>query len=120
MCVGCCVCVGVLCLDTCVAVVMLLMTAMNAVMHWGAANNNLPLVYWGGHAMSLMIVLFISVIGGRVMPMFTANGTMTARVPAIEWLEKAVLGSTWLLLMLFMLRLDEKTPALFFRYPNDG
>lgn len=93
------------------SVVMLFMTAMNAVMHYGNHINDMGLVHWGGHAVSLMIILFISVIGGRVMPMFTANGTMTARVPNLEWLDKGVLGSTWLLVALFITTLDNRLPG---------
>lgn len=93
------------------SVVMLIMTAMNGLMHWGNHVADQSIVYWGGHAMSLMIVLFITVIGGRVMPMFTANGSGTPRTPNIEWLGKAVLGSTWLFVMLFITTLDSKLPA---------
>ena len=94
------------------SVVMLFMTAMNGLMHYGNAHDDMGLVLWGGHAVSLMMILFISVIGGRVMPMFTANGTMTARVPNIEWLDKAVLGSTWLLVALFITTLDRQLPGV--------
>lgn len=93
------------------SVVMLLMTAMNAVMHWGNHTNNLGIIYWGGHSMSLMVVLLITVIGGRVMPMFTANGSGTPRVMNLEWLEKSVLGSTWLFVMLFITTLHTLLPA---------
>lgn len=94
------------------SVVMLFMTAMNGLMHYGNHIGDMGLVHWGGHAVSLMIILFITVIGGRVMPMFTANGSMTARVPNIEWLDKAVLGSTWLLVALFITTLDRRLPGL--------
>jgi len=93
------------------SVVMLLMTAMNAVMHWGNHTNDLGIIYWGGHSMSLMVVLLITVIGGRVMPMFTANGSGTPRVMNLEWLEKSVLGSTWLFVMLFITTLHTLLPA---------
>lgn len=94
------------------SVVMLFMTAMNGLMHYGNHINDIGLVFWGGHAVSLMMILFISVIGGRVMPMFTANGSMTARVPNLEWLDKAVLGSTWLLVALFITTLDNRLPGV--------
>lgn len=90
--------------------VMLVMTVMNALMHWGNASGDFSLVLWGGRASSLMIVLFITVIGGRVMPMFTANGAGLPRVPSIEWLDKAVLGSMWLLVALFVTTLDGMFP----------
>lgn len=94
------------------SVVMLFMTFANGVMHYGNAIDDRGMVLWGGHAVAFMIVLFITVVGGRVMPMFTANGTMTPRVPNIEWLDKLTLGSTWLLVFLFITTLDQYVPAL--------
>lgn len=93
------------------SVAMLVMTAINGVMHWGNHTNDMPLVYLSGHAMSLMIVFFVTVIGGRVMPMFTANGSGTARVPNIEWLDKAVAASTLLFVVLFITTLDTLLPG---------
>ncbi len=93
------------------SVAMLVMTVMNAVMHWGNYTGKLGVVYLGGHAMSLMIVFFVTVIGGRVMPMFTANGSGTARVPNIEWLDKAVAASTLLFVVLFITTLDTMLPG---------
>lgn len=93
------------------SVAMLVMTLMNAVMHWGNYTGKLGVVYLGGHAMSLMIVFFVTVIGGRVMPMFTANGSGTPRVPNIEWLDKAVAASTLLFVVLFITTLDTLLPG---------
>ena len=91
--------------------VLVLMTAVNAAMHWGNAHHNMGLVLWGSHAVSLMVVLLITIVGGRVMPMFTANGTMTPKVEAIPWLEKSVLGGTWLVVAVFLTTLDQYLPA---------
>lgn len=93
------------------SVAMLVMTLMNAVMHWGNHTGDLSVVYLGGHAMSLMIVFFVTVIGGRVMPMFTANGSGTPRVPNIEWLDKAVAASTLLFVVLFITSIDAWLPG---------
>lgn len=92
------------------SVAMLVMTAMNGLMHWGNHLNDLSVVYLGGHAMSLMIVFFVTVIGGRVMPMFTANGSGTPRVANIEWLDTAVAASTLLFVVLFVTTLDTLLP----------
>ena len=91
--------------------VLVLMTAVNAAMHWGNAHHNMGLVLWGSHAVSLMVVLLITIVGGRVMPMFTANGTMTPKVEAIPWLEKVVLGGMWLVVAVFLTTLDQYLPA---------
>src|SRR5690606_7788222 len=91
--------------------VLVLMTAVNAAMHWGNAHNDMALVLWGSHAVSLMVVLLITIVGGRVMPMFTANGTMTPKVDSLPWLEKAVLGGMWLVVAIFLTTLDQYLPA---------
>lgn len=90
--------------------VLLLMTFANAVMHWGNAVQDMSLVQWGSHSVSWMLILMITVIGGRVMPMFTANGSMTPKTEALPWLEKLVLGASWLLLVIYLLRLDLLLP----------
>ena len=41
----------------------------------------------------LLITFLMSVIAGRVVPMFTANGTNTREVPALLWLEILTNGS---------------------------
>ncbi|EOD53779.1 NnrS family protein [Aeromonas molluscorum] len=46
----------------------------------------------------LLFITLIAVMGGRVIPFFTARGTGQDKVPALPWLERAALGSLWLLL----------------------
>lgn len=54
---------------------------------------------WAGVQLGLDVVLFImSVMGGRVIPMFTNNGVPGARATRKPWLEKTVLGSVLALL----------------------
>lgn len=54
---------------------------------------------WVGIQIGLDVVLFIiSVMGGRVIPMFTNNGVPGAKAGKKAWLEKATLGSTLALL----------------------
>jgi uncharacterized protein involved in response to NO len=55
---------------------------------------------WIGIQIALDVVLFVmSVMGGRVIPMFTNNGVPGARATRLPWLEKAVLGATLLVLI---------------------
>ncbi len=44
--------------------------------------------------MVLLVTLVMCIMGGRVFPMFTANGTQTPRTPALPWLEKLSIVST--------------------------
>lgn len=79
-----------------------LLAMANLLTHLSVTMNNPQLFSWGVYAAVMLIALLMSVIGGRVIPMFTANGTGTERVPALPWLEKATLGLTWLLALLFI------------------
>ena len=58
---------------------------------------NLP--GWLGIHIALDVILFVmTVMSGRVVPMFTNNGVPGARAQRLPWLEKTVLGSTLALL----------------------
>ena len=46
------------------------------------------------YLMVMAVVFLISLMAGRVFPMFTANGTQTRRVDGLPWLEKSTLAFT--------------------------
>ncbi len=79
--------------------VLLLMSAANAVMHWSAATGDVGLLTDAGRAMVLLVVLLMTVVAGRVVPMFTANGTGTDRVPVVPWLETACITAMVLVVL---------------------
>jgi len=68
--------------------VLLIMAVVNAGFHWITLSKHfeylLPLAY----SMVMLVALIMCVMGGRVFPMFTANGTRTEKAIAIGWLEK--------------------------------
>lgn len=69
------------------------MTLANATMHYSAAEGLTELALSAAVGMVLMVTLLMCIMGGRVFPMFTANGTQTPRVPPLAWLEKsAIIG----------------------------
>ena len=70
---------------------LLAMTVANAAMHWAAVTGNSDTQYLAGNAMVMFVTLLMTIMAGRVVPMFTANGTGTEQVPAIGWLEKMAL-----------------------------
>jgi len=72
---------------------LLVMTVANAAMHWAAYTGDGMLQLQASTAMVMLVTLLMSVMAGRVLPMFTANGTGTERVVAIGWLEKLALIS---------------------------
>jgi uncharacterized protein involved in response to NO len=59
----------------------------------------------GLHSMVLLTTLLVAVLGGRVIPMFTANGTKTTKVLPLKWLELSALSSLVVIVGLFMVGL---------------
>ena len=49
----------------------------------------------------LIITFLVAFLGGRVIPMFTANGTKTEKVPPKKWLEISALFSLFLVFVFF-------------------
>lgn len=78
------------------APILLLMSGLNAMMHSDQSGSGIINQQATAHGMILLIVLLMCMIGGRVFPMFTANGTQTARVATLPWLEKATILTTTL------------------------
>jgi len=68
--------------------ILLIMSITNAVFHYAAFNADLLLTTQAANFMVLLITLVMCIMGGRVFPMFTANGTQTPRVAANPTLEK--------------------------------
>ncbi|MFY8350923.1 NnrS family protein [Pseudoalteromonas sp. SSM20] len=67
--------------------ILLIMAVLNAVMYlslYGVIAISYSAI---SHMMVLMVSLVMCIIGGRVFPMFTANGTRTEKVAAIPLLE---------------------------------
>lgn len=92
--------------------VLLLLTACNALMFTGLLLDHPEMQRTGSLSAVLLITLLMTVIGGRVIPMFTANGTQTAKVPAIQWLDKAALANVWLLFALHFFMLTRFIPSI--------
>ena len=73
--------------------ILLLMSAANVTMHYSVASLNYSLMSQAAIAMVFLVTFVMCLMGGRVFPMFSANGTQTPRVEAIPWLEKLAIGS---------------------------
>jgi uncharacterized protein involved in response to NO len=70
--------------------VLILLTVSNAQMHWAIVQGDGALARQASHSGVFLIVLMMVVLGGRVIPFFTANGTATARAksnPGVEILS---------------------------------
>ncbi len=68
--------------------ILLVMAFSNTLAHYSVATNDFALMNSASTFMSLLVTLVMCLMGGRVFPMFTANGTRTPRVNAIPVLEK--------------------------------
>lgn len=53
----------------------------------------------------LVITMMMTIIGGRVIPMFTANATGIPPRMKKQWLENAILINIWLMISLYLLNL---------------
>ncbi|WIO73586.1 NnrS family protein [Porticoccaceae bacterium LTM1] len=73
--------------------ILLVMTLLNMAMHWMVLANNYQYLSTINYAVVMVMTLVMCVMGGRVFPMFTANGTRTPKVDPIPWLEKLSIGS---------------------------
>lgn len=80
--------------------VLFLLTFCNALMHYGLIENRFDLQQLGSQNAVWLVTLLMAIVGGRVLPMFTANGTMTQKAEPIVWLDRIALGSLWLIFVL--------------------
>lgn len=78
-------------------------TIANALMHASIYYPNYVSVQYSGYAGVMLVTLLISVMTGRVVPMFTANGTQTPKASSLSWLEKLTNGSLALVTILLLL-----------------
>jgi uncharacterized protein involved in response to NO len=83
--------------------ILLMMTLVNITMHYAVASQDYQLISNVSTVMVLLVTLVMCIMGGRVFPMFTANGTRTARTTAIAWLENVVISSTLMAVLLTVL-----------------
>ncbi|MCH8537318.1 MAG: NnrS family protein [Alkalimonas sp.] len=90
---------------------LLLLAVCNILMHAGVQLQQ-PLYSQHGMQSSIwLITLVMAIVSGRVLPMFTANGTQTPRMVALPWLDNLALGSLWLIFMLHFLLLASWLPS---------
>jgi uncharacterized protein involved in response to NO len=66
---------------------LLTLTVFNAGSHWAVITQHAQLALQLLHGTILLFVLIIAVLGGRVIPAFTANTTGCIKALPIKWLE---------------------------------
>ncbi|WP_255418888.1 NnrS family protein [Paraglaciecola sp. MB-3u-78] len=90
--------------------VLFLITLCNALMYIGVETGRYDIQQLGSQNAVWLVTLLIAIVGGRVIPMFTANGTQTAKVASIIWLDRISLGSLWLIFILHFSTLAKFIP----------
>jgi uncharacterized protein involved in response to NO len=73
--------------------VLLLFTLANLEMHLAIYYPQVFNITFAGYAGVMLVTFLMSVMAGRVAPMFTANGTKTAKATPLPWLDKVTNGS---------------------------
>jgi len=89
---------------------LLALACLNGLSYLGALQANPALINWGVRGALFIFVAIMCVIGGRVIPMFSANGTGTQRVEPIASLEKVAMVSTWAFCLLFVINIIHLLP----------
>ena len=93
--------------------VLLLLTVSNAQMHWASVQGDGALVSQASHSGVFLIVLMMVVLGGRVIPFFTANGTATVRSEPSPGLEILSIASVAMLALIQLFGFMSVLPALW-------
>jgi uncharacterized protein involved in response to NO len=79
---------------------LLALALLNGVSHWAVVSQRPDLALQSLHGAVMLITLFITIVGGRVIPFFTANASAYVRRPPLQWLEALCAGSVIVLVML--------------------
>jgi len=87
--------------------VLLLLGGVNLLSHIGVMINSPEYTQQGLYSAVLLITLLMIVIGGRVIPMFTANGTSTQKILPQPLLEGACIAFAVLFVFIFILGLHK-------------
>ena len=82
--------------------ILLLIFTANLLFHLSHLLQNPFFKVWGTNAVLMLIGLVMTIVAGRVMPMFTANGSGTPKVEPIVWIEKSAIGSVIVLAVCYV------------------
>lgn len=91
--------------------VLVVLTVCNALMWLGLLLQQDELIQHGSTSAVFLVVMVMAIVGGRVLPMFTANGTRTPKVDAWPWLDRASLVSLWLVFFVHLFHLQDQLAA---------
>lgn len=81
--------------------------ALSGLSHYGVAANSAAIHQGAMYAAVLLISQMIMIVGGRVIPMFTASGTGTERIKPARWLNVSLYVASWLSIPMVVLGIYE-------------
>ncbi|WNC67854.1 NnrS family protein [Thalassotalea nanhaiensis] len=81
---------------------LLVFTLTNALMHLAINGTSTINVTSSTYIAVMLVTLLMSIMSGRVTPMFTANGTQTSKVSPLKWLEYTTNGSLMLIVACYL------------------
>ena len=93
--------------------ILIILALLNATSHWGILKLENTTAMRAMHGAVMLITLMVAIIGGRVIPMFTANGTGTQKVLPIKWLEAASLISLVIVTLASFIGYNTLPPLVF-------
>jgi uncharacterized protein involved in response to NO len=93
------------------APMLLVLALLNGASHWGVISGRPDIALQALHGAIMLIVLIITVVGGRVIPFFTANAPGYVRRPPKQWLERLGGGTIMALVVLAFIGFS-KVPAI--------
>jgi len=94
--------------------ILLVLALLNGISHWSVASNQPETAMKVIHATIILFTLIIAIIGGRVMPMFTANGTGCKKSNPIMWLEVTSIASILTMITISLIGFNQVAPLLLF------
>lgn len=90
------------------------LTLLNAAGHWAIIFQHPQIALQALHGTVILFSLIIAVLGGRVIPAFTANTTRCKRKPPIKWLEVCSILSIIVLVICAFSGFDRLPSGLLF------
>jgi len=92
--------------------ILTVLTLLNAASHWAVINHQPEIAIQSLHGTIILFSLIISILGGRVIPSFTANTTRCNRKASIKWLEVVSISSIICLIIIAFTGFDNVAAEL--------
>lgn len=92
--------------------ILLILAGLNATSHWAVHSNQPVVAMHSLHATIMLFSLIIAILGGRVIPAFTANGTGKQNAPPIIGLEIISILSFLLMMIIAFIGFDQVDSSL--------